>query len=144
MNYPNTFLFWSAEEGLTLIAAWARQGLGHAELARRMGVTGATLAKWRQKSPTLDAAVLRDDNWANAAVEQAMLQRALGSTVTEITEEETSSGTKLKSSQKYIPPDLSTQLAWLRLRCPERWGEKPARSESGVLKDIIEAVKQVE
>jgi len=144
MSYPNTFLFWSAQEGLTLVSAWARQGLSQAELARRMGVRAATLAKWRLKSPALDAAVIHGRDWADAAVEQALLRRALGFTITEISSEETSTGTKVKSSEKYIPPDLSAQLAWLKARCPERWGEKSASSDSGVIHDIIEAVKQVE
>ena len=144
MIYPNTFLFWSSEEGLTLVSAWARQGATELELARRMGVRAATLAKWRLKSPALDAAVLRGQAWADAAVEQALLQRALGFTVTERSEEETASGLKTKSSEKYIPPDLSAQLAWLRARCPQRWGEKNSPGDSGLIKDIIEAVKQVE
>ena len=144
MNYPNTFLFWSAEEGLTLISAWARQGLSENELARRMGVRAATLARWRLKSPAMDAALLRGRAWADAAVEQSLLKKALGFTVTEVCEEESSAGIKTKTCEKYIPPDLSAQLAWLRLRCPERWGEKTTSATGGVIKEIIEAVKQVE
>ena len=144
MNYPNTFLFWTSEEGLTLVSAWARLGLAENELARRMGVSTRTLRKWRRKAPALDAAALRDKAWADAAVEQAMLRRALGFSVTETTEEETASGLKTKSAEKYIPPDLSAQLAWLKLRCPDRWSEKTASAAGGVIHDIIEAVKQVE
>ena len=144
MIYPNTFLFWSSREGLTLVSAWARQGLSEGELARRMGVRANTLRRWRLKSPAFDAAVIRGRDWADATVEEAMLRRALGFTVTEKCEEESSTGLKVKSAEKYIPPDLSAQLAWLRIRRPEIWGEKGANADTGLVKDIIEAVKQVE
>lgn len=144
MNYPNTFLFWSAEEGLALLSAWARQGLSNAELAQKAGVRARTLLKWRQKSPAVNEAVLRGRDWANAMVENALLRRCLGYCVTETTEEETSAGIKTKTCEKHIPPDLSAQMLWLKTRCPEIWGERAAAGQDGVLHEIIEAVKSVE
>lgn len=144
MTYPNTLTFWSSEEGLTLIGDWARQGLSNGEIASRAGITARTLAKWRRSSPALEAALLRGRDWANAAVEGALLRRALGYTVTETAEEETSTGLKTKTSEKHIPGDLSAQMVWLKTRRPEIWGERAANPQSGMLREIVEAVKAVE
>lgn len=144
MNYPNTFTFWCGAEGLALAACWARQGLSNAEIALRAGVRTATFLRWRQKSPALNAAVLQGRDWANAAVEGALLKRALGYTVTEVAEEDGPSGLKTKSGEKHIPGDLSAQMYWLKTRCPELWGEKSAAPRNGVVQEIIEAVKNLE
>lgn len=140
----NTLTFWTAEEGLTLAADYARQGLSTAEIARRMGVSPRTLAKWRGKSPALDAAIHHGREWASAAVEGALLRRALGYTAEELTVEDTPSGEKRKMSEKHIPGDLSAQLVWLKAHRSETWGEKAASPRNGVVSEIIEAVKNIE
>ena len=142
MEYPNTFIFWTSLEGQTLVSAWARLGLSNAEIAARTGVRTATFLRWRQKSPVLNSAVIQGRDWANAAVEGALLRRALGYTITETSEEETSTGMKTKTSEKHIPGDLSAQMYWLKTRCPEIWAEKTT-PRSGVVGEIIEAVKEL-
>lgn len=60
-----------------------------------------------------------------SAVEQALLQRALGVTVTEVRREVTDKGEKTVTTEKQLPPDISAQLFWLKNRRPERWRDKP-------------------
>jgi len=143
MTYPNTITFWTAEEGLALIGDWARQGLSNAQIAQRAGVTPRTLSRWRRQSPALEAALVRGRDWANAAVEGALLRRALGYTAVEVTEEETSTGLKTKTSEKHIPGDLSAQMYWLKTRRPDTWGERAANQQNGLIGEIVEAVKQL-
>lgn len=144
MNYPKTITFFASREGQALLEDLARQGLSAAEIAAKIGVKPHTLAAWRCKSPALDAAILRGRDWADAAVEGALLRRALGYTVEETTTEESASGLKTKVSEKHIPGDLSAQLVWLKAKRPETWGEKAAAPRNGLLSEIVEAVKAVE
>ena len=141
---PNTIAFWSADEGLTLAADYARQGLTNAEIAARMGISARTLMRWRGKAPALDAAILHGRDWASAAVEGALLRRAIGYTVEEATIEDSPSGEKRKVSEKHIPGDLSAQLVWLKTHRAETWGEKTAAPRNGLVREIIEAVKGIE
>lgn len=144
MHYPNTIAFWSADEGRTIIEDMARQGLSCTEIAAKIGVKPHTLAGWRSKCPAIDAAILRGRDWCVAAVEQALLRRALGYTVEEITTEETGSSIKTKVSEKHIPGDLSAQLSWLRVHRADVWGEKSTGGKNGVVSEIVEAVKNLE
>lgn len=144
MHYPNTITFFASAEGLTILEDLARQGLSAGQIAEKIGVKAETLTKWRRQSPALDAAILRGRDWATAAVEGALLRRALGYTATETATEEGSAGLKTKVSEKHIPGDLSAQLAWLKLFRPEIWGERAAKNQGGILSEIIEAVKAVE
>lgn len=141
---PNTLTFWTADEGLTLAADYARQGLTNAEIAARMGVSPRTLKAWRGKSPALDAAIHHGRDWASAAVEGALLRRALGYTAEELTIEDSPSGEKRKVCEKHVPGDLSAQLVWLKTHRADTWGEKTATPRNGMLGEIIEAVKSIE
>lgn len=144
MNTPNTFTFFASAEGLTLLEDLARQGLDAAGIAQRIGVAEKTLANWRYRCPAIEAAVLHGRDWATAAVEGALLKRALGYTVEETSTEETSAGIKTKVSEKHVPGDLSAQLTWLKVHRPGVWGEKAAAPRNGMIEDILEAVKAVE
>lgn len=62
-------------------------------------------------------------------VEEALLQRALGMTVTETRTENSDKGEKTVTVQKQLPPDISAQMFWLKNRCPELWRDKPPEPE---------------
>ena len=82
------FARWSAPEGLSLLAAWTREGCGAEEIARRCGVREAVLLGWAQRCPGVEAALRRTGEMADAQVEDALLRRALGYAYTETVEEE--------------------------------------------------------
>lgn len=58
-------------------------------------------------------------------VEQALLRRALGVTVTETRTESSDKGEKTVTTEKQLPPDISAQMFWLKNRCPDKWRDKP-------------------
>jgi hypothetical protein len=58
-------------------------------------------------------------------VEQALLQRALGVTVTETRTEVSDKGEKTVTTEKQLPPDISAMVFWLKNRRPDQWREKP-------------------
>lgn len=144
MSYPKTFAFWSSAEGLLLAAHWARAGLDSPSVARRMNIHVQTLQKWRRKSPKLDTALLQSDEMDVARIEDALIRRACGFTVSERCDEDAPNGLKSKTAEKFVPPDLSAQLFYLKARSPERWGEEEKKRDDGVVREIIEAVRQVE
>ncbi len=61
-------------------------------------------------------------------VEDALLRRAMGMTVTESRTELTEKGEKTVTVEKELPPDLTAITFWLKNRCPELWREKPAEA----------------
>ncbi|MBQ9269964.1 MAG: hypothetical protein IJ206_10685 [Oscillospiraceae bacterium] len=76
-------------------------------------------------------------------VEQALLQRALGLTVTETRTEVTEKGEKTVRTEKELPPDLSAQVFWLKNRCPEKWREKPPEPQPEAREDnLLEMLRQ--
>ena len=76
-------------------------------------------------------------------VEQALLQRALGLTVTETRTEVTEKGEKTVRTEKELPPDLSAQVFRLKNRCPEKWREKPPEPQPEPGEDnLLEVLRQ--
>ena len=41
--------FWLADEGLTLLEGWAREGLTDEQIAHNMGISTKTLYDWKNK-----------------------------------------------------------------------------------------------
>lgn len=71
-------------------------------------------------------------------VEEALLQRALGCTVTETRTETTEKGEKTVVTTKELPPDTSAQMFWLKNRCPDQWRDKPAEQEEWPENNLLE------
>lgn len=144
MIYPKTLAFWSSNDGLLLAAHFARANMNPAALAQRMGIAEETLRRWRNKSPKLNSALLQSDEMDIARIEDALIRRACGFSVVERSDEDAPNGLKSKTSEKFLPPDLSAQIFYLKARSPERWSEDGERKDNGLMQEIIEAVKQVD
>ena len=77
-------------------------------------------------------------------VEQALLRRALGLTVTETRTEVTEKGEKTVTLEKEVPPDISAQMFWLKNRRPDRWREKPTppKEQSRLENNLLEILQK--
>ncbi len=84
----------------------------------------------------------RDAAANDRKVEQALLQRALGMTVTETRRELTDKGEKVVTTEKQLPPDISAQTFWLKNRQPERWQEKPREVSQPEPVNLLEVLQQ--
>lgn len=129
---------WLEPEKLLLLAAWSRDGLCDAEIAEKIGICRGTLGVWKKKYPEIAAALKKDREQADVAVENALHQKALGYTVAvkktfkcrEVQYDE--SGHKVSEAdvlregvdEVYVPADTKAQSFWLKNRRPERWCDK--------------------
>lgn len=122
---------WLSEEGLLLLKARSRDSLNKRELAEKIGVTSATLARWEREYPQIAEAVRKGREIIDISVENAILKKALGFETTEIkTVLKADGAEEVTTVCKNVPPDLSAASVWLKNRCPEKWRDKPENNNA--------------
>ena len=137
------FEYWLTEDGLTLLEGWARDGLTDEQLAEKIGINRATLYDWKKKYPNISNALKKGKEIVDIQVENALLKRALGYSYTETVVETNEDGVKHRETVKFIPPDTTAQIFWLKNRRPDKWRDKPAaeKNADGALADLIEGLR---
>jgi len=68
---------WLTEEGLTLIEGWARDGLIDEQIAKNMGISTATLYKYKNNHQEILEALKKGKEVIDMMVENALLKNAL-------------------------------------------------------------------
>lgn len=109
---------WLTDEGLTKIQGWAMDGLTNEQIAINIGCNPDTLYTWKKKYPEISESLKRGKEVIDRQVENALLKRALGYEVEEITYEY---GEEVKKVVKQVPPDTTAQIFWLKNRKPDEW-----------------------
>ena len=127
---------WITEEGLVLLEGWARDGLTNEQIAQQIGINPDTLYTWIKRFPEISEALKKGKAVVDNMVENALLKRALGYEVAEVTEGplETAEGIKyeeIKRVTKHVPGDVTAQIFWLKNRRPDRWRDKQDVEHSG-------------
>lgn len=118
--------WWLSEDGLMLLAARSRDSLTKRELAEKIGISPATLAKWEKAYPEIAEAVRCGREITDISVENAILKKALGFPTKEVKKVLKADGQEeITTVYKSVPPDLSAASVWLKNRCPEKWRDKP-------------------
>ncbi len=117
---------WLEPDGLLLLAAWARDGLIDEQIAHNCGISAGTLYDWKNRFPQIAEALKKGKAVVDVQVENALLKRALGYETVEEMTEEGPDGTKIRTTRKRVPPDVTAQIFWLKNRMPDRWRDKPA------------------
>ncbi|MCI8915639.1 MAG: transposase [Oscillospiraceae bacterium] len=138
------FEYWLTEDGLTLVAGWAREGLTDEQLAEKIGIAASTLYDWKNKYSEFSEALKKGKEIVDIQVENALLKRALGYDFQEErVERSDKDGVKVIQTLKHIPPDTTAQIFWLKNRRPDKWRSKPAAEQNGngVLADLIEGLR---
>jgi transcriptional regulator with XRE-family HTH domain len=115
---------WLTPDGLMLLEGWARDGLTDEQLARKMGISRSTLSAWEATYADISDALKKGKDVVDIEVENALLKRALGYEYTEVMVEHSPDGVKHRKTVKFIPPDVTAQIFWLKNRKPETWREK--------------------
>ena len=120
--------YWISNDGLQLLAGWARSGLTDEQLAHNMGIATSTLYEWKKRYPEISESLKSNKEIADIAVENALYKRAIGYQYTETTKE---AGKVVKTVVKEVVPDTTAQIFWLKNRQPERWRDKQEVQHSG-------------
>ena len=121
---------WRTPEGLLKLEDWARSGLTDEQIAKNIGISRSTLAKWKVDFSDISDTLKRGKEIVDIEVENALLKKALGGSYTETTEErvvDKDGGVSFvvtKKVTKEIPPDTTAIIFWLKNRKAMVWRDK--------------------
>lgn len=143
---------WLEDDNLIKIAAWARDGLTEEQIAKNMGIAYSTLKVWKDKYSAISAALKRGKEVVDFEVENALYKNAMGGYIEEektYISEVNGVVTKRKEIYKrYIKPDTTAQIFWLKNRKPDKWRDKPKDTSettedriANIFIDLDEAMK---
>lgn len=129
--------YWVAQEGLTLLSAWARDGLTDKQMSKNMGIARSTLNEWKRKFPVISDTLKTNKDAADYEVENALYKKALGYNVKiqkafKVKEVIYKDGKRIKETEKivcaedeiHIPADTTAQIFWLKNRQPDKWRDR--------------------
>lgn len=115
------FQKWITPEGLILIEGWAREGLTDEQIAGKMGISVATLYRWKEKYCEICESLKKGKEVVDFEVENALYQSAINGNVT-------------------------AQIYWLNNRKPDKWRNKPKEETDTAaldkLDNILEEIKK--
>jgi len=131
--------YWLTDEGLTLLNAWARDGLIDDDIAKKIGISRSTLTLWKKQYSVISVALKKGKEIVDIEVENKLYENAIGAYY----EEE--QAFKLKTIyydendrrcenerieivllKKQRPPDITSIIYWLKNRKPVEWRDRPA------------------
>lgn len=98
------FEYWLTEDGLTMLAGWARDGISDEQISRNIGVAYSTFRVWRDKYPAISAVLKKSKEIVDYEVENALLKKALGG-------------------------DTAAMIFWLKNRQKKKWKDKPVEDQ---------------
>ena len=129
---------WLTQNGLTVIEGWAREGLTNKQIAKNIGVSERAFTEWVNRFPAISSALKNGKAPVDFEVENSLLKRAKGYTVTETVEEIYTTGEKdidgnykirsrhVRKITREVPPDVTAIIYWLNNRKSERWRNRKA------------------
>lgn len=134
---------WLQPEKLLLLEDWARQGLFDAQIAKNMGIGEATLYRYKVNHPEIKEALRKGKEVVDIEVENAMLKRALGYTIT-INEQKVDKDGYVHDLKRdvHIPGDVTAQIFWLKNRRRQQWRDK-VEVEKGETVQKIEIINDL-
>lgn len=140
---------WLEQDKLILLEGWARDGLTYEQIAHNMGIGLTTLKEWRQKQPTIQSALKKGKEVVDIEVENALLKRALGYTITLKKQKVDKEGCVHDLLEDvHVPGDTTAQIFWLKNRKRQQWRDKieyenTGENKNGVMDELVEALKNV-
>ena len=113
------------KDKLILIQGMARDGLTQQQIADNLGINVDTLIEYKKKYTDFSEALKKGKEVVDIEVENALLKKALGYTIT-IKEEKLDKDGWVHTLEKdvHILPDTTAQIFWLKNRKKEQWREK--------------------
>lgn len=132
---------WLEKDKLILLEGWARDGLTDEQIAKNIGISRASLYEWKKKEIDISDALKKGKEVVDFEVENALLKRALGYTIT-IQEDKLDKNGRVHTLEKevHIPADTTAQIFWLKNRKPNNWKDKVETDED---KEAVANASQV-
>ena len=137
---------WLKEDKLILLEGWARDGLTEEQIAKNININPATLYRWKIKESKICNALKKGKEVVDFEVENALLKKALGYTITLHKQKVTRDGDVVDTEEEmHVPPDTTAQIFWLKNRKVNKWRDKVVDDEikvasNGILNEIKEAL----
>lgn len=132
---------WLENDKLILLEGWAKSGLTDEQIAKNIGINRTTLYDWKKKEINIANALKKGKEVIDFEVENALLKKALGYTIT-LKEEKLDKDGCVHTLEKdvHIPPDTTAQIFWLKNRKPNNWKDRVETDED---KDAVANASQV-
>lgn len=116
---------WLEKDKLTLLEGWARNGLTDEQIANNMGIATSTFYDWKNKHPEIAESLKKNKEIVDIEVENALLKKALGYTITLHKQKVTKDGDVVDIKEEvHIAPDTTAQIFWLKNRRKIQWRDK--------------------
>jgi hypothetical protein len=112
------------------VIMWCRNGADNEVLSKKLGCGKTTLSKMIKNYPEFKKLIKEGKEEADFKVEAALYKRALGYEFEEVTTEvslnKDGSGTTtvIKKTKKFIAPDTTAGIFWLKNRKSEEWRDR--------------------
>lgn len=139
---------WLEADNLILIESWAREGLTNEQIAKNIGINTDTFYTWRKKYPDISEALKKGKAPIDFEVENALLKRALGfeyeETETVFEDVDGKPKKRIKKTIKYVPPDTSACIFWLKNRKPNHWRKMNEAVENKLKAETEKLLKEAE
>ena len=140
---------WLEQDKLILLEGWARDGLTEEQIANNIGISRQSLWEWKKKEVDILNALKKGKEVVDIEVENALLKRALGYTIT-LKEQKVDKNGCVHDLVKdvHVPGDTTAQIFWLKNRRKQQWRdrveyENTGENKNGVMDELVEALKNV-
>lgn len=121
---------WLEKDKLILLEGWTRGGLTDEQIAKNIGIATSTFYEWKKKSKEFSESLKKGKEVVDFEVENALLKRALGYTITLNKQKVTKDGDVVDITEEvHVPPDTTAQIFWLKNRKPNTWKDKVETDE---------------
>lgn len=133
---------WLEKDKLILLEGWARDGLTDEQIAKNIGINRTTLYDWKKKEINIADALKKGKEVVDFEVENALLKRALGYTIT-IQEDKLDKNGRVHTLEKevHIPADTTAQIFWLKNRQVKKWRDKVEIADNDAIKKLDELLE---
>lgn len=125
---------WLEEENLILLKSWAMDGLTDKQIAENIGINRKTLYEWKNKYDLISDALKRGKVVFDCEAEQALHKAGIGYFVEEvetyITETNGVQTKRIKKNKKWVPPNVTALIFWLKNRQSDKWKDRKAVEET--------------
>lgn len=116
---------WLEQDKLILLEGWARDGLTEEQIANNIGISRQSLWEWKKKEVDILNALKKGKEVVDIEVENALLKRALGYTITLKKQKVDKEGCVHDLFEDvHVPGDTTAQIFWLKNRRKQQWRDK--------------------